>query len=250
MKEFLQTIRSKKEGIFEVDLNLRPYGKQGSLAVSWDTFCDYYSVTGHAYYFERQALVRMRPITSNGPGQKLSSRVMHWRNSYVYSTIPPDFDAIKNIRKKQIAAYLKKTEELNLKYSPGGLVDIEYFTQEIQIRFGNKIPSIRETSTSKALEALELTFPDYKKRFNELLEIYHFYRNLINILRMARGNAKDLALPQPQSKEFGYLIRRCRFIGIIDHPTEETILTKTKQAMERSIQLTNETAAFLVKIKN
>ena len=54
--EFTRAIRARREGIFEIDLQLRPYGKAGSLAVSLDAFRRYFAPAGPAWSYERQAL--------------------------------------------------------------------------------------------------------------------------------------------------------------------------------------------------
>ena len=55
----------KKEGIFEIDLRLRPYGDGGPLAVSLDAFREYFHPDGPAWQYERQALIRLRPIAGD-----------------------------------------------------------------------------------------------------------------------------------------------------------------------------------------
>ena len=63
--EFTRAIRARREGIFEIDLQLRPYGKAGSLAVSLDAFRRYFAPAGPAWSYERQALVKLRPIAGD-----------------------------------------------------------------------------------------------------------------------------------------------------------------------------------------
>ncbi|KAA3657499.1 MAG: glutamine synthetase adenylyltransferase, partial [Calditrichaeota bacterium] len=60
--EMSKMIVTKREGIFEIDLRLRPYGKAGSHAVPIAVFEKYFSPEGPAWNYERQALVKMRPI--------------------------------------------------------------------------------------------------------------------------------------------------------------------------------------------
>ena len=62
---FRQTIKARQEGIFQVDLRLRPYGRAGSLAVSLDAFQQYFSPDGAAWPYERQALVKLRPVAGD-----------------------------------------------------------------------------------------------------------------------------------------------------------------------------------------
>jgi glutamate-ammonia-ligase adenylyltransferase len=55
-------IQTKREGIFHIDLRLRPYGNDGPLACSLENFCRYYGKDGGAHSYERLALVRLRAI--------------------------------------------------------------------------------------------------------------------------------------------------------------------------------------------
>src|SRR5215203_5252628 len=80
----------------------------------------------------------------------------------------------------------------NAKLSPGGVVDVEYLVQGLQITHGHNHPQIRLSNTLNALEALEksgiLSGEDQQK----LSAAYLFLRQLIDGLRIVRGNAKDL----------------------------------------------------------
>ncbi len=129
---FLKIFEAPKEGIFEIDLRLRPYGKDGLLASSLDAFRTYYSPTGPARQFERMALVKLRSIAGD---KDFGTEVLGIRDAYVYSDRILDFDNIIHLRKRQ-ATELVQSDTLNAKYSPGGLVDLEYFVQARQIECG------------------------------------------------------------------------------------------------------------------
>ena len=67
-------IRARSEGIFRIDLRLRPYGRAGSLAVSLDSFRSYFQPDGPAWPYERQSLVKLRPIAGDVKlGSKLTA---------------------------------------------------------------------------------------------------------------------------------------------------------------------------------
>ena len=66
-------MRARREGIFEIDLQLRPYGKAGSLAVSLESFRRYFAPGGPAWAYERQALVQLR--TGGGMNEDLGDRL-------------------------------------------------------------------------------------------------------------------------------------------------------------------------------
>ncbi|MBI4310440.1 MAG: hypothetical protein HY681_01555 [Chloroflexi bacterium] len=95
VRAFLSALETRREGIFEIDLRLRPYGNKGALASSLEAFRSYYSREGSARQFERMALVRLRPVAGD---PALGSAVVAARDAFVYSGAPPDIDDILHLR--------------------------------------------------------------------------------------------------------------------------------------------------------
>jgi glutamate-ammonia-ligase adenylyltransferase len=92
-------IRAHREGIFEIDLRLRPYGRAGSLAVSLDAFRDYFGPQGAAWPYERQALVKLRPIAGDAAfGQSLVALL----DELIYTGEPFDVAAMQGMRERQV----------------------------------------------------------------------------------------------------------------------------------------------------
>jgi glutamate-ammonia-ligase adenylyltransferase len=242
LRLFLKIIEAKREGIFEIDLNLRPYGKKGNLAVSLESFKKYFSPDGEAYFFERQALVKLKFIVSNYNGKYLESIVDKEKDNFVYSDKPVDFESFTKIRKMQLDNYIKNND-INIKYSRGGLVDIEYFVQILQIHYGKKIKSLRKASTLEGINALYYEKIINNDVFNNLKNIYIFYRNLINILRMVKGNSKDLTINYDDTIKINYLVKRSYLINIIDNESKEELLQKIKNYM-------NIIATYMANINN
>ncbi|MEI6291965.1 MAG: glutamine synthetase adenylyltransferase, partial [Chloroflexota bacterium] len=147
---FLNAIHARQEGIFQVDLQLRPYGKAGSMAVSLDSFKRYYSPDGAAWAYERQALVKMRAIAGDA---ELGSVICRLRDEYSYNGTPFDVTSMRAMRERQVR-HLVTAGKFNAKYSPGGLVDIEYMIQGLQITHGSSDPTLRMTNIRKAMAAL------------------------------------------------------------------------------------------------
>lgn len=197
-------IRARREGIFEIDLRLRPYGRAGSMAVSLDAFRSYFCPEGPAWPFERQALVKLRPIVGD---ERLGRRIAELRDDLIYTGEPFDVGAMRGMRQRQIRQ-LVTPGTFNAKLSPGGLVDAEYLVQGLQITHGARNARLRATNTLEAMSALAeagvLTAEDYPR----LRDAYLFLRRLIGALRIVRGNAKDLTIPPAESEEFAFLARR------------------------------------------
>ena len=108
------TIRSREEGVFQVDLRLRPYGRAGSLAVSLDAFAGYFGPEGAAWPYERQALVKLRPIAGD---VAFGSEIVALRDRLIYSGEPFDVAAMRAMREKQLRQ-LVKAGTTNAKLSP------------------------------------------------------------------------------------------------------------------------------------
>ncbi len=201
---FVKSIHARRKGIFEIDLQLRPHGKAGSRAVSIETFQRYFGPTGPAWPYERQALVKLRPIAGDFVwGQRLVSL----RDELVYTGTAFDSAAMRALRDKQLNQ-LVTPGTFNAKLSPGGLVDIEYLVQGLQMLHGGEHPSVRTPNTREAMKALEVAGVLSAEQRLALRDAYRFLRRLIDALRMVRGDAMDLTVPPRQSEEFRFLARR------------------------------------------
>ncbi len=200
----LQNLKTRQEGIFQIDLQLRPYGSKGSLACSLGAFKEYYSSTGPAQQFERMALVKLRPEAGN---VDFLDEIIAVRDAFVYSGKPLDYDNIGYLRKRQVDE-LVKPKTINAKLSPGALVDIEYFIQAKQIEVGTENENVRVTKSMVALRELEESGAVAHALTEDIRSAYRCLRRTIDALRAVRGHAKDLTVPEPDSPAFIYLARR------------------------------------------
>ena len=200
----LQWIESKQEGIFRLDVRLRPHGGKGLLVNTLDELRRYYSPSGLAAPFERQALTKLRFVCGD---RALGARVEAHRDAFVYSGQPWDLAAALALRRQQLKA-LVEPGRINVKYSPGGIVDIEYTAQYLQVLHGHAVADLRTPNTLEALAAAERhrILPAGEAR--TLRNAYLFLRSVIDALRIVRGHAKDLVLPDTDSDEFIFLARR------------------------------------------
>ena len=199
--------QTRQEGIFQIDLQLRPYGKAGSMAVAFDSFRSYYAPDGAAWSYERQALVKMRPITGD---EKLNDELSRLRDTYAYESGSFDVTSMRAMRERQVR-HLVTGGTFNAKFSPGGLVDIEYLIQGLQIDQGAQNHVLRLTNLREGMSVLHdagiLSDDDYTR----LHKAYTFLRWLIDSLRVVRGNSKDVTMPPFGSDEFTFLTRRLRY---------------------------------------
>jgi [glutamine synthetase] adenylyltransferase / [glutamine synthetase]-adenylyl-L-tyrosine phosphorylase len=204
VQELLQWIEAKQEGIFHLDVRLRPHGGKGSLANPLDEITSYYSSTGLAAPFERQALIKLRHVAGDAT---LGKKVEQHRDSFVYSGAPWDLSTALDLRRQQLKQLVERGE-VNVKLSPGGLVDIEYAIQYLQLMHGHKQAVLRTPNAMQALAGLIECSTVNRQDGENLRKAYLFIRMLIDGLRMVRGHAKDLVLPLADSDEFIFLSRR------------------------------------------
>jgi [glutamine synthetase] adenylyltransferase / [glutamine synthetase]-adenylyl-L-tyrosine phosphorylase len=203
-QELLQWIEAKQEGIFHLDVRLRPHGGKGFLANPLDEIMTYYSEQGLAAPFERQAMIKLRHVAGDA---KLGKQVEAHRDRYVYSGAPWDLTIALDLRRQQLKQLVERGT-VNVKLSPGGVVEIEYAIQYLQLMHGHRHAVLRTPNAMLALAGLVESGIVSRQDGENLRKAYLFIRMLIDGLRMVRGNAKDLVLPPADSDEFIFLARR------------------------------------------
>ena len=232
IRSFVKSIQARQEGIFHIDLQLRPYGRAGSLAVSLEAFQRYFAPNGPAWAYERQALVKLRSITGD---QELSQKVCSLRDEYLYTCQPFDVTAMGAMRERQIR-HLVTAGRFNAKYSPGGLVDLEYLVQGLQISYGAVFPSVRLTNIRLAMAALAKAGILTEEDHSRLRKAHTFLCWLIDSLRMVRGNTKDVNIPPFNSEEFSFLARRLWY-GTDTKRLEEDLTRYPMEVQELNLKL-------------
>jgi glutamate-ammonia-ligase adenylyltransferase len=142
---------STAEGpLYEVDMRLRPSGNQGPVAVSFDSFIQYHRE--RSWTWERMALTRARVISGR---EALRARVEAAIREAL--TRPSDENSIvadaRSMREK-LAAQFPGRDKWDIKFAPGGLVDIEFIAQTLQLCRASSDASVLDQNTIAALERL------------------------------------------------------------------------------------------------
>lgn len=207
VEKFTHSIRARREGIFHIDLRLRPYGRAGQLAVTLAAFENYFCMDGPAWPYERQSLVKLRPVAGDAD---FGTRLVAVRDRLLYTGQPFDFAAVRAIREQQMRK-LVQPGTFHAKLSPGGLVDVEYLVQALQIAYGHRAVELRNPNTRAAARALAAAGVIPEDDLQLLLDANMFLRRLIDALRMVRGDARDLTVPPVRSEEFEFLARRLNY---------------------------------------
>ncbi len=206
--------------LYEVDARLRPTGKSGALATSLDEFARYFQ-EGHGQLWERQTLCKAR-IVVGAPRVIKAALDALARAAFEHPWRGSDAEEIRRMR--------HRTEESaaggNVKRGPGGIVDIEFLVQMLQLKHGRRFPGIRTPNTLAALSALaeaEILSPDDYAFFSES---YRFLRTLESRLRLMNFTARN-QLPD-DTTELAKLAQLLRspspsdLLSQFDHYTHET----------------------------
>lgn len=204
VKDVAGFIETKREGIFRIDLRLRPHGRDGPQGVSLESFIKYYGPGGPAHSYERLALVRLRTV---GGDRGLGRRIERLRDEFIYTTRSIVPEELRALREKQFHEK-SRPGVYNAKFSPGALVDVEYSVQLLQVMSGGDNETLRSPRIHRALEGLADGGILDEDEADQLRDAYDFLRRLINSLRMLRGSAEDLFLPPEDAPEFLHLARR------------------------------------------
>jgi glutamate-ammonia-ligase adenylyltransferase len=184
----LLTLQFREGRLYQVDTRLRPSGNQGPLVVSQEALVEHH--TRRAQLWERQALVKARPVAGDlGYGTRLLQQVLP---PLVWSRPLPEGAAeeIHRVRmrmEREVAG--ESAEQLNPKTGQGGLVDVEFATQYLQLRHGGDVPALRVPGTLQALEALVAAGRISRDAASELREGYLFLRRVENRQRLVHGRA-------------------------------------------------------------
>ena len=142
----------RAERPLEVDADLRPEGKQGAIVRSLDSYRSYYERWAETWEF--QALTRARPI---GGDPQLGEAFVELIDPYRYpATFTPE--QVQQIRRMKARVENERMPHgadrtRQLKLGRGGLSDVEWLVQLLQLRHAHAMPGLRTTSTLKALDA-------------------------------------------------------------------------------------------------
>ncbi|MEK7712514.1 MAG: bifunctional [glutamate--ammonia ligase]-adenylyl-L-tyrosine phosphorylase/[glutamate--ammonia-ligase] adenylyltransferase, partial [Nitrospirota bacterium] len=190
--------------IYRVDLRLRPEGQRGSIALPLSGYETYYESWGRAW--ERAMLLRARPIAGDS---KLGNEFMEMIKPFVYRKYL-DFTAIDEIRqiKTRIDSAFKKND---IKRGYGGIREIEFFAQALQLIYAGREPLLRERVTQKALHMLLQKNLIGQTDYYVLLDNYRFLRTLEHRLQQM-NDLQTHSLPSNEN-ELNALGKKMGFSG-------------------------------------
>ncbi|MDO5511415.1 bifunctional [glutamine synthetase] adenylyltransferase/[glutamine synthetase]-adenylyl-L-tyrosine phosphorylase [Corynebacterium sp.] len=176
-------MRIGSKAFFEVDANLRPEGKSGALVRTLDSHIAYYKRWAETWEF--QALLKARPMTgamSLAHDYITALAPMVWTASQRDSFV----DDVQAMRRRVLANVPEAMRTRELKLGTGGLRDVEFAIQLLQLVHGRSDESLRVLATVHALEALVEGGYVGREDGHQLIEAYEFLRLLEHRLQLHR----------------------------------------------------------------
>jgi glutamate-ammonia-ligase adenylyltransferase len=191
---------------YRVDLRLRPHGRDGALACSLQEATRYYD--RWAQDWERQALIRARAAVGSA---SLFARFKEAVTPYVFRQDVSVTDALASVRlaKQKIDRQTEKKSGYNVKLGRGGIREIEFIAQALQLAHGGRDDWLRVAHTLVSLGRLaDRAFITEQER-TDLSDAYYFLRALEHRLQMEHGLQTHTVPESPDSRAL--LARRLGF---------------------------------------
>jgi glutamate-ammonia-ligase adenylyltransferase len=212
--------------LYQVDMRLRPTGRSGSLVTPLHEFRRYFApecdrAEGCAQLWERQALTRARVVHGDADfgGDVMAAAA---DGAYAVAWRPEMIDAILSMRMR-----LESSRKVrDLKRGFGGLVDVEFLVQMLQLKYGRTQPGLRTPDTWQALAALRAAGLLSAEQEAALRSAYDFLLRVQSRLRIVHNRTLDEVPDAPD--EIDKLARRLgfdsgpRFLAQLEQHTTQT----------------------------
>ncbi|HYJ36248.1 MAG TPA: hypothetical protein VEV64_08840, partial [Rhizomicrobium sp.] len=174
--------------LYEVDMRLRPTGNKGPVAVSLKGFSEYHA--RESWTWEHMALTRARviagpPVLAAKVGGEIRKRLTQWRDAKTIIADARDMRA-------RMAETFPGRNRWDLKHAPGGLVDIEFIAQTLQLIHAPANPGLLDTNTIAALEKLRAAGLLPVADADLLIESAGLQHALTQVLRIALDHTPEI----------------------------------------------------------
>lgn len=226
--------RMGRGALYRVDLRLRPFGSAGALVRTASSFGHYYA--NFAEPWEFQALIRSRVIAGSAPLAEFWSQL---REKWAFRLRVSEavFDGL--LRDRERLETLRSPDDL--KRGPGGIRDVEFAVQFLQLLHGGHHASLRQAGTIASLTALAaagiLSFSDAES----LRDHYGFLRQLEHRIQLA-GEVQTHDLPSDPELQTAL----ARLMNFADYPALMADLTRRREDIrERYARVTGEVRVSL-----
>jgi glutamate-ammonia-ligase adenylyltransferase len=210
------TTQTREGYVYKIDTRLRPSGNAGPLVTSLESFRSYHA--SEAQIWERQALTKAR-VCYGEPGLKGAIEQVIEKTVYGGGADEMVRSEIHRLRMRMENELAKETTgSYNIKTGRGGMVDVEFIVQFLQLKHGFEYGEIRVSNTLHAMDAMRdagiLSVEDH----HALFDGYKFLRRLENRLRIIHDySMNDLG---GSLKYLNKLARRLGYDTMLKNPGE------------------------------
>jgi [glutamine synthetase] adenylyltransferase / [glutamine synthetase]-adenylyl-L-tyrosine phosphorylase len=210
--------------IWEVDAGLRPEGRNGPLVRTLSSHVAYYERWAKTWEF--QALMKARPVAGD---RALAEAYVSAVAPMVWKATERDgFVEDVQAMRRRVETHIPAAEaSRQLKLGPGGLRDVEFAVQLLQLVHGRSDPALRSGNTLEALGALSVGGYVGRDDAASLAAAYRFLRRLEHRVQLFRLRRTHL-MPEDEAD----LRRLGRSAGFRQHPVQELTVTWRRHALE------------------
>jgi glutamate-ammonia-ligase adenylyltransferase len=188
--------------LYEMDSRLRPSGRSGPAAISLEEFEKYFAPDGLAAIWERQALTKARVVVGSSAAAARAMQIVH-RAAYERNWTAAEVEAIRTMRFRMEEG----AKATNLKRGPGGVVDIEFIVQMLQLVHGGANPRLRTPETRAGLVALHEAGHLRDEDFAFLEQAYVSLREIESRLRLLdAADRHDFPADPAEQRKLAHLL--------------------------------------------
>ena len=216
------TVHTAAGGLYEVDMRLRPTGNKGPAAVALASFARYHAE--ESWTWERMALTRARIVA--GP-TALASDV----EAVIAKTLTASAERAKIVgdardMRDKLASQFPGKNRWDLKFAPGGLVDIEFIAQTLQLCAAGAHPQVLDSNTLASLRKLDAAGVLDGAGARTLIDAATLQHSLTQILRIALDGTLD-----PTDATPGLKALLVRAAGVADFDALEARLAEAQKSV-------------------
>jgi glutamate-ammonia-ligase adenylyltransferase len=206
--------------LYQVDMRLRPSGRSGPVATSLESFESYQE--SEAWTWEHLALTRARVVSAPSD---FAARVGKVVRKVLCRPRDPAAVAL-DVREMREAIAREKGDKVrwDLKYAAGGLIDLEFIAQYLQLVHAARHPELLDTNTGRVLEKaaqLNVLTPEAAEVLRPAVRLYH---DLTQLLRLCLSEPFD-----PKTADHGLLALLARAADLPDFATLDAHLADTQR---------------------
>ncbi|MGD9720821.1 MAG: bifunctional [glutamate--ammonia ligase]-adenylyl-L-tyrosine phosphorylase/[glutamate--ammonia-ligase] adenylyltransferase [Pirellulales bacterium] len=201
--------------LYEIDPRLRPTGRNGMLATSLAEFVRYFE-SGEGQLWERQALCRTRVVYGS---ERVAARVSEAARQAAFCQ-PWQADDTQTIWQMR-ARLEEKATPGNLKRGPGGMVDVEFLVQMLQLRHAAEVPQIAVPATLDALAALRAEGLLKRDDADAFIKGYRFLRTVQARMRLMSTTARDDLPDEPREL--------AKLAGLLGYASSDSLWSDCRQ---------------------